>query len=683
MMQPVSLIAAATDKPPRQPVRWFAIARVALLLAAAGAIFANWGDPDAHGTRLGLSFFVAGLATYGLAGLALRQVRYCPWGASAWQLGECLMISAMMLAAPSLSGIGYLLLLFSSIRTGVCKGRGTMAFGAIIGASACAFIFTYHGIFNNFGHLLTVGLVAVFIALPAYIASFASVMEVAHANPSAAESERIHVLANVGRELRTPLNSILGMSDLLASCDLPQDARGYLAGIRSSASSLTASVQDVLDYASISLGKIKPDVVVFEPRDLVLSAIQDSVAAAKERGIEISYQLSGSVPRTVAGSGPHMRQAFSLILRHAVQGQENGVIRVHFDCRNDDHGGLILCLRVTGAWSCLTETESSQDASTTALPIGLAIPQGFAKANHGDFGVQRLPGLGTEVWIRFPCRPAPADAPVLANDQVDLRPASSLRILILDTDRANSAVMATVMRHAGHVVQHANTANDGLRSLFDDRVDIALVDLDAPSIGGLQMIRQLRSSELDTGRPPTPIIALTEDPTDQVRCNALAAGATGLIVRPVSMQALLRKIEGVALHNVPQDRAAPPDDVDAYLSELHAALGSDKALERFLRHSIEDVTAALEQFHADAKNNDIPAIAASLHALSGLTANLGMQRTAKMLSMLEMRLRQKQVVSSSDPEKIKQILSRVDSGMLVVRQRYLSLIGPPSVLSAS
>lgn len=684
MIPPVSLIAAAVGERARRPVRWFAIARGALLLAAMGAIIANWEDPGAGGTRLALGFFAAGLMIYCLAGLMMRRARYCPWAAGAWQLGECLMISAMMLAAPSLSGIGYLLLLFSSTRAGVCKGRGTMTFGAIIGAASCAFIFTYHGIFDGFGHLLTAGLVAVFIALPAYIASFASAMDVARGKPSAAENERIHALANVSRELRAPLNSILGMGDLLASCDLPQDACGYLAGIRSSAASLTASVQDVLDYASIELGEIKPDVVVFEPRDLILSAIQDSVAAAKARGIEITYQIAGSVPRTVSGSGPHMRQAFSLILRHAVEGQEGGTIRVHFDCRVSETGALLLCLRVTGAWSCLSDPASSQNASPNALPIGLAIAEGFAKANHSDFGIQRLPGLGTVVWIRFQCRPTPAvAAPVVVNDNADLRPASSLRILVLDANSASSAVMASVLRHAGHVVQHADTMDVGLRALFDDRVDIALVDLDAPSLDCLQLIRNLRSSELDTGRPPTPIIALTEDPGDQVRSHALAAGATGLIVRPVSMQALLRKIEGVVLHDVPQDRAAPPDDVDAYLGELYGALGSDKALERFLRHSIEDVKAALAQFNAALEGSNIPAIAASLHALSGLTANLGMQRTAKMLSLLEMRLRQKQVVSSSDPEKIKQILSRIDSGMQVVRQRYLSLLGTPAILRAS
>ncbi len=222
----------------------------------------------------------------------------------------------------------------------------------------------------------------------------------------AAQSEEANLaksrfVAMVSHEVRTPMNSIIGFSDLLTTTEMNEEQRGYVRLIQRGSEMLLALVNDVLDYSKIESETATLPEIPMNPADEIASVTQQFQLLADEKGDTIRVAIDHDLPDRVVGNPPRFRQILSVLMDNAVKYTEDGKIEIHakgkwldsescwdLEITVSDTGIGIAPERKDSIFNMFEQGEESQTEPFEGTGLGLAICRLLVEQMGARFGAR-------------------------------------------------------------------------------------------------------------------------------------------------------------------------------------------------------------------------------------------------------------------------------------------------------
>jgi PAS domain S-box-containing protein len=370
----------------------------------------------------------------------------------------------------------------------------------------------------------------------------------------AANTAKSQFLATMSHEIRTPLNGVLGMAQAMEADELSEAQRARLTIIRESGQSLLAILNDVLDISKIEAGKLALESAPFDLAEVANSTRHAFDALAEGKGVALSLEITPAARGGCVGDAVRVRQVLSNLVSNALKFTAAGRVAVRVSRRGER---VRIEVSDTGIGIApadmqrLFEKFEQADASTTrrygGSGLGLAICRELAELMGGRVEARSEAGVGSTftVVLRLP-RAADEESHAAPSPQAapgELDPERPLRLLAAEDNEVNQLVLKTLLAQLGVEPVIVGDGEAAIAAFEAAEWDAILMDVQMPRVDGPTATRIIRQLEAASGRPRTPIIALTANAMAHQAQAYFDAGMDGFVAKPIEVGQLFAALQ--------------------------------------------------------------------------------------------------------------------------------------------
>jgi signal transduction histidine kinase/CheY-like chemotaxis protein len=362
-------------------------------------------------------------------------------------------------------------------------------------------------------------------------------------------SAKMRFLANMSHEIRTPLNGIMGLADVLDQLALTDEQHVLVNDIGRSGQHLLSIVNDILDMAKVTAGKLSLEHLPFDLPMLIRDVAAPAAALASTRQLRFLVQAAPDLPRHLRGDPLRIRQVIANLLNNAVKFTPSGEVRLAIEVPRP--GWIRFAVADTGIGLSAEQTESlfqefhQVDSSPTrkfgGSGLGLAISYRLAELMGGHLWVDSRLNQGSTFFfevpltaIEDPAPVAPADAPLVLALPPDLR------VLVAEDNPTNQKVVAMMLSQAQFRVDVAENGVVAVERHQAFPYDVILMDCQMPELDGYEATARIRA--LPGNASQVPIIGVTANAFAEDRARCIRIGMNGYVAKPLSRATLMAAI---------------------------------------------------------------------------------------------------------------------------------------------
>ena len=464
-------------------------------------------------------------------------------------------------------------------------------------------------------------------------------------------------LANMSHKIRTPMNAIIGMTELVLGTELTDEQHRNLETVKDSAESLLELLNDILDFSKIEARRLELEEIPFSLRETVNSTTKILEMRAREKGLELTSKIGADVPDPLVGDPKRLRQILVNLLGNAVKFTERGgvTLRVVVEDKSEETVKLHFSVTDSGIgidgdkkeliFETFAQGSSSVARRYGGTGLGLAISSQLAALMGGNLWLDSANSDGST--FRFDAQFGKTRPQKIERQAPAPRaPTEHLNILVAEDNLVNRELVTRLLTRDGHTVEVVKNGHDALDALkTPTRFDLVLMDVRMPELSGLEATKAVRRAEAKTGAH-IPIIALTAHAMKEDRELCLDAGMDDYISKPVRANDLLAIVERTAVQFSPERRSEDflaTGDVFDENALLAGVRGDRTLLSELISLFHEDSSGMLEDMEEAIKHQDAPALASSAHAFVGSLGNFASGEAYETARTIELRAREGQL----------------------------------------
>ncbi|HEY3947976.1 ATP-binding protein [Phenylobacterium sp.] len=365
----------------------------------------------------------------------------------------------------------------------------------------------------------------------------------------AANRAKSEFLAIMSHEIRTPMNGVLGMVQAMQHGELSPEQRERLTIIGQSGESLLAILNDILDLSKIEAGKLELEAVEFDLEQLVMTTHAGFVAVADKKEVELNLEMGIDAGGLYRGDSVRLRQVLSNLVSNALKFTSEGAVGINVTRQDgrvrfvvSDTGVGIPAERIGRLFEKFVQADSSTTRKYGGTGLGLAICRELCEAMGGEVSAQSQEGEGSTFIVDLPLeRIGDARAAPAAAEQAEIGD-QPLRILAAEDNHVNQLVLKTLLGQAGIEPTVVENGAEAVEAWEGGEWDVILMDVQMPVMDGPTATREIRRREAETGRPPTPILALTANAMTHQSEGYRAAGMNAVVAKPIRVGELFAAI---------------------------------------------------------------------------------------------------------------------------------------------
>lgn len=380
-------------------------------------------------------------------------------------------------------------------------------------------------------------------------------------------TNKSNFLSNVSHEIRTPINAVLGMNEMILRECKDDNIREYAMNIASSGQTLLQLINDVLDLSKIESGKLEVLPVEYELADIIHELETMIRPLVKKDVQELKVEASPALPKKLFGDAIRVKQMVTNILTNAVKYTDKGTITFKIDGERDgdnfifrytvsDTGRGIKQADMDSLFTAFERVDQRKNSGIEGTGLGLAITKKFAVMMGGDFTVESTYGQGSVFTVTVPQKVIGSETmgdyrtsrhEKTRNEYSESFHAPEAKVLAVDDVKMNLTIITKLLKKTQIPITCVMSGKECIEAVKSEHFDIILLDHMMPELDGIDTLKILRDEHLCDD---TPVIILTANADVDAKSNYISAGFSDYLSKPINPAML----EQMIMEYLPEDK---------------------------------------------------------------------------------------------------------------------------------
>ncbi|MEZ7892560.1 MAG: ATP-binding protein, partial [Candidatus Wallbacteria bacterium] len=378
-----------------------------------------------------------------------------------------------------------------------------------------------------------------------------------------ANASKSRFLAYISHDIRTPMNAVRGMIDIIEGDPYSSEIKEYLGVMRQSSDMMIQLLNDLLDFSKIEANKLSLESINFDLTEVLEHVIKLFMPAARKKNINYYYLIADDVHRTLNGDPLRLRQVLINLAGNAVKFTEKGEIRIEVSKNSDstsEKESLIFKVSDTGVgisaenqkkiFETFTQSDASISRKYGGSGLGLAICRSLAVMMEGDICLESSHNIGSTFIFTAKLKKIEAstikpnyNAPMLDVGKNLISGKNDIKVLVVDDNEANQFLLMKILKKKVNTIKLASNGVEALKLLENEPFDIMFTDLQMPELDGYETTIRIRSGKVPEYNKNIIIVAMTGSVTMEERQKCRAAGMNVYITKPFNVLEIIEIVD--------------------------------------------------------------------------------------------------------------------------------------------
>lgn len=378
----------------------------------------------------------------------------------------------------------------------------------------------------------------------------------ARENAEAANEAKSAFLSSMSHEIRSPMNAIIGMTQIMLREELPDKIKSYLGNIQRSGDALVSIINDILDFSKIEAGKLELINEAYDPRVLMDDLKVMFQSYAGDKPIVLNFEIDNSLPGMLLGDSVRVRQIITNLMSNAIKFTDEGAVTLklrivsksgdllRLECSVSDTGQGIRLEDQKKLFTSFTQVDNVRNHSKEGTGLGLSICRNLVQMMDGNISVKSTYGEGSTFTFDIVQKVVSDEEAEKLRKAVVAEKAFSApgaKALIVDDNEMNLTVALGMLEPLCMKIETASNGRDAVEKIIGNHYDIVFMDHMMPIMDGTEAAKIIRGKEGEYFSR-LPIIALTANVLPEAQKTFLEAGMNDFVAKPIKMKEICRAI---------------------------------------------------------------------------------------------------------------------------------------------